>query len=104
MGLTQMADTQSRMEAAARAEPYFTPRERLNVSDHIFIRQLGKADLVAGRYRRDKPDLGTTLPNARSETYMVVVNLRPPGGGHVLCDERHNRRLGIPYGRFAPPQ
>jgi AraC-like DNA-binding protein len=58
----------------------------------------GRSKLVAAHFRRDKPDLGITVPNVTDDVLMAVVNLRPLGSNDVWCDGRHTRRTAMPQG------
>jgi hypothetical protein len=91
------------MDAAApksgpTSEPYFASRKKLDAYETLATPRLGKSKLVAARFRRDKPDLGVTVPNETSDVLMAVVNLRPLGSNNVWCDGRQARRAPMPTG------
>ncbi len=83
-------------------KPYFTSRDALEAYDRIATHRLGAHEFVAVRSRRDRPDLGLTVPNQRSDVLMALVNLRPlRGGDDIWCDGRHQRRSVSPQGGTA---
>jgi AraC family transcriptional regulator len=99
-GWAQMNATR-RDVADPYADPYFAERDRLDAYEHLGVRQLGKGELVAARFRRVEPGLGMTLPNVRSDVCMAIVNLQPLNGDDIWCDGRHGRRASMPRGGFA---
>ena len=82
------------------AEPYFATRTDLDAYESLGSHRLGKSRLLAAHFRRDRPDLGQTLPNDRSDMLMAVVNLRPQGGNEIWCEGRNSRRA--PMSRGGP--
>jgi AraC-like DNA-binding protein len=83
------------------AEPYFAARKELDAYDTFATHRLGQSRLVAARFRRDRPDLGVTLPNERRDELMAVVNLRPQRANDVWCENVHARRGDLPTGALA---
>ena len=82
-------------------EPYFAAREELDAYDVFATSRLGSSKLVAAHFRRDRPSLGMTTPNDRSDELMAVVNLRPQNGNEIWCDGRNDRRVGMSRGALA---
>jgi AraC-like DNA-binding protein len=80
------------------SDPYFASSESLDAFRTLSVRGLDNGTLTAAHFRRDKPDLGITVPNETSDVLMAVVNLRPLGGNNVWCDGRHTRRAAMPQG------
>jgi hypothetical protein len=84
--------------AAHGSEPYFAPRETLDAFRTLAMPGRKSSKIIAGHYRRDKPDMGITIPNARDDVLMAVVNLRPLAANNAWCDGRHTRRPAMPRG------
>jgi AraC family transcriptional regulator len=57
--------------------PFFTTRESLDDIQSFSSVSFARGDLSVGRYRRDRPGLGTSDPNPISPMVMAVVILRP---------------------------
>jgi AraC-like DNA-binding protein len=62
------------------------------------VRGPDNGQLIAAHFRREKPDLGITVPNETSDVLMAVVNLRPLGSNNIWCDGRHALRAAMPQG------
>jgi AraC-like DNA-binding protein len=88
-------------QARVLATPYFTARDELDGYGALGPARLGASKLVAAHFRRDRPDLGITIPNERSDTLMAVVNLRPQSGNDIWCEGKPGRRAPMPRGGLA---
>jgi AraC-like DNA-binding protein len=82
--------------------PYFVARGGLDGYQQFPNRSSTLSALTASYARRDRPGLGLTNPNPRSDLCMALVALRPLGGeDHIWCDGRHERRAAMPTGGLA---
>lgn len=84
-----------------QADPYFAPRAEFDAYSAFGTPRLGRSRLHAAHFRRDRPDLGLTTPNERSDVLMAVVNLRPQRENDLWCEGRHERRAPMGHGGLA---
>jgi AraC-like DNA-binding protein len=79
--------------------PSYAPLNKLDGYQQFRTQPLARSELTASYTRRNRPGLGLTEPNPRSDICMAVVALRPLGGeDHIWCDGRHQRRAAMPAG------
>ncbi len=59
------------------SEPYFSRRDQLDESVGLATSQISHNGFSVGCYRRDRPNLGLSVPSPLLDLFMVVVTLRP---------------------------
>lgn len=83
------------------AEPFFASREQVDTYHHLTVRPFEMGNFTASRVTRDRPGMGLTTPNSRSDVWLIAVNLRAINGKDMWCDERHLWRGANPVGGLA---
>jgi AraC family transcriptional regulator len=87
--------------AAESKELYFVSQHQLDHANHLLFRKYDGPGLSVAEYRRDRPGLGPTTKNPRSQSYMAVVKLAALSANNMWCDDRHILRPAAPAGSLA---
>lgn len=91
----------SKPDIDAGREPYFIRRQYLDEAGHLVLRKSRGGEVSLFEHRRDRPGLTTCTSNTPSESYLVVVNLRPLGAHYVLHDRKRIPRRSLQRGSLA---